>query len=134
MIRNLGNLFEMVGGTAIEMFGEAYAEIKKNIGKIVLLLQILIPVYLAKTCEGIFEMLYLSCIWVFILALLRRIDWRVNRKNKDGLPLPPCRLTEANEDMVYLIPDREEEAVIYLNELEEYLKRRKLIENVEKPM
>lgn len=106
----------------LETVREAKKAIKEELGRIIVILQILFPVLLAVYIEGTVQKLVISCIWIYIMTVLHRLDRRMNRRTEDGMPIPPGRLTICDSaGFIQYADGMEEEAVIYLDELQEYL-------------
>lgn len=98
--------------------------IKESIGKISVVLQILIPVILSVYCTGISQKIVAATVIVYVTCYLKILDCRINRKRKDGFPLPPCQLTETDKDgFVEIKEGCLEAAIIYLSDVEDYIKK-----------
>ena len=106
-----------------ETIREAKKAIREELGRVVIILQILLPVLLAVYVDGTIQKLLLSCVWVYVMTVLHRFDRRINRRTEDGMPIPPGRLTVCDSaGFIQYADGMEEEAVIYLDELQEYLR------------
>ena len=106
-----------------ETIREAKKAIKEELGRIIVMLQILFPVLLAVYIDGTVQKLLLSCVWIYVMTILHRLDRRMNGRTEDGMPIPPGKLTVCDSaGFIQYADGMEEEAVIYLDELQEYLR------------
>lgn len=127
-MRKVEEFVVLLGEVAGGMIADGAKAVKEGLGKIAVLLQIVFPVVLLMVGFEVLDALVLSAVWCFVVACIKRLDARINNRIIDGLPLPPCRLTEGDGTaFISLAEGHEEEAIIYLSELEQYLKRRNLL-------
>lgn len=123
------NVLECIGEITASMMEDVGKTVKEELGKVAVLLQIAIPVLLSINDFSMVEKIVLSCGWVFIVSFLKRMDNKLNNKFMDGFPLPPCKMIDTeSKEFLQIVQGNEEEAVIYLDELERYLKRRGLLD------
>lgn len=99
--------------------------VMESIGKIAVLVQIVFPLIIAISEVTLSQKFLMSCVWVYLVAYMKIVDRRVNRKKKDGFPLPPCQLTTTDkEGFVEIVEGRQEAAIIYLSDVEEWIRKR----------
>lgn len=111
----------------LDLLDDATRAVSESLGKIAFILQIAVPVLISITDTTTPEKIAISAGWVCMAIYLRRLDVHINRKDVSGFPLPPCVLTRVDKaGFVEMIEGREETAIIYLSELEEYIERKNL--------
>lgn len=111
----------------LELVDDMEKALSESIGKIAIVLQILIPVLIGIADATTWERIALSAGWTFIVVYMKRADLKLNRKEKGGFPLPPCKLTKTDKNgFVDIVEGMEEIAIIYLSDLEEYIERKNL--------
>lgn len=96
--------------------------IAKSLGLIVFVIQALFPVVIScmKLSNG--QKIICSVWYVLILMYIRNVSRIKNKKTESGMPLPPYKLTDTDSNgFVEIISGREEVAIIYLSDIEEYI-------------
>lgn len=100
--------------------------IKKGIGKIVLVAEMLLPVVLvyANKDEQNYAVTFLiTCVVLFVLNYIKRVGDKINRSDRKGMPIPK-RYIEEDGGMLLMREKYEQEAIQYLYDLQEYFKKR----------
>lgn len=97
----------------------------KNLNNVVMVIQIIFPVWLVcQNIEPLKAFIYSVAI-VFILAYIRQLYTNVQKHGGKTIPIPRQRFTVLDEDgYIILKNDNAGEAIQYLYELEEYLSNR----------
>ena len=95
----------------------------EELDKIAIVIQILIPIVIAKTDLSTPKMLLVSCVLVVCVKYIREVGYKLNHVTERGLPIPLQRYTEVDENGFIGIKETEtQEAILYLHDVEEYLK------------
>lgn len=117
------NVFADAGMEVMENIGETF---RQSIGGLTLLVQIIFPLLIASMDATTFQKLLVSTVWIYLTTYLVALDRRLNRRDKDGFPLPPCELTKTDKNgFVEITEGHIEDAVIYLSDIEDYIKRKR---------
>lgn len=111
----------------LQTLGELLATFKygliEELDKIAVLLQILIPIVIARTDLSTPKMVVVSCILVVCVKYIREVWYKLNRVTERGFPIPLQRFTERDENGFISIKEEEtQEAMLYLCDVEDYLK------------
>ena len=107
-------------GELLETFKYGLIE---ELDKIAVLLQILIPIVIARTDLSTPKMLVVSCILVVCVKYIREVWYKLNRVTERGFPIPLQRFTDRDENGFISIKEEEtQEAMLYLCDVEDYLK------------
>lgn len=111
----------------LQTFGELLATFKygliEELDKVAVVLQILIPIVIARTDLSIPKMLLVSCVLVVCVKYIREVGYKLNHVTERGFPIPLQRYTEVDENGFIGIKETEtQEAILYLHDVEEYLK------------
>lgn len=111
----------------LQTLGELLATFKygliEELDKIAVLLQILIPIVIARTDLSTPKMLVVSCILVVCVKYIREVWYKLNRVTERGFPIPLHRFTDRDENGFISIREEEtQEAMLYLCDVEDYLK------------
>lgn len=111
----------------LQTLGELLATFKygliEELDKIAVLLQILIPIVIARTDLSTPKMLVVSCILVVCVKYIREVWYKLNRVTERGFPIPLQRFTDRDENGFISIREEEtQEAMLYLCDVEDYLK------------
>ena len=107
-------------GELLETFKYGLIE---ELDKIAVLLQILIPIVIARTDLSTPKMLAVSCILVVCVKYIREVWYKLNRVTERGFPIPLQRFTDRDENGFISIKEEEtQEAMLYLCDVEDYLK------------
>lgn len=111
----------------LQTFGELLATFKygliEELDKVAVVLQILIPIVIARTDLSTPKMLVVSCILAVCVKYIREVWYKLNRVTERGLPIPLHRFTDRDENGFISIREEEtQEAMLYLCDVEDYLK------------
>lgn len=111
----------------LQTLGELLATFKygliEELDKIAVLLQILIPIVIARTDLSTLKMLVVSCVLVACVKYIREVGYKLNHVTERGFPIPLQRFTDKDENGFISIKEEEtQEAMLYLCDVEDYLK------------
>lgn len=108
--------------TAVEMFRSARYALIKELNKVAVILQILIPVVIAGSDYGITGKVVLSACLVCLSRYIIRI-WETLNSTVDGIPIPEKRFTVVDNRGFISLENQDDypELIQYVNELENYL-------------
>ena len=109
--------------TLAELFAALKYGIIEELDKIAIVIQILIPIVIAKTDLSISEMLFVSLGLVVLVKYIKEVGYKLNHVTERGFPIPTQRYTEVDENGFIGIKETEtQEAILYLRDVEDYLK------------
>lgn len=95
----------------------------EELDKVAVVLQILIPIVIARTDLSIPKMLIVSCVLVACVKYIKEVGYKLNHVTERGFPIPLQRFTERDENGFISIREEEtQEAILYLCDVEDYLK------------
>ncbi len=116
-------LLKVIYLSLFEIVMQVAYQIKKNLGNIAVLLQVLIPVVIAKATNNITAMVLLSICFMLIVDLLKKVSSKLNNTTGEGIPVSNKRFMSADKDGFVWLNNQEElpEALQYLYEIESYL-------------
>lgn len=116
-------LLRVIYLSLFEIVMQVVYQIKKNLSNIAVLLQVLIPVVIAKVTNNITVMVLLSICFMLIVDLLKKVSSKLNNTTGEGIPVSNKRFTSADRDGFVWLDNQEElpEALQYLYEIESYL-------------
>lgn len=111
----------------LQTFGELLATFKygliEELDKVAVLIQILIPIVIARTDLSTPKMLVVSCVLVVVVKYIKEVSYKLNHVTERGFPLPMNRFTDKDENGFISIREEDtQEAILYLCEVEDYLK------------
>lgn len=107
--------------------GLKYAIIEE-LDKIATIIQIVIPVVILKATDNIFVMLALSILFTIFAKYVKEVGYKLNNVTDRGFPIPVHRFTKMDEQGFIDIQDEDvEEALLYLCDVEDYLKRKGML-------
>ena len=108
--------------TAVEMFRSARYALIKELNKVAVILQILIPVVIAGSEYGVTGKVVLSACLVCLSRYIIRI-WETLNSTVDGIPIPEKRFTVVDNRGFISLENQDDypELIQYVNELENYL-------------
>ena len=109
--------------TLSELLATLKYGIIEELDKIAIVIQILIPIVIARTDLSTPKMLLVSCVLVVCVKYIREVGYKLNHVTERGFPIPTQRYTEVDENGFIGIKETEtQEAILYLYDVEEYLK------------
>lgn len=111
----------------LQTLAELFAALKygfiEELDKIAIVIQILIPIVIAKTDLSTSEMLLVSLGLVVLVKYIKEVGYKLNHVTERGFPIPTQRYTEVDENGFIGIKETEtQEAILYLRDVEDYLK------------
>lgn len=121
--RKGNSIFVVLLQTLSELLATFKYGLIEELDKIAVLLQILIPIVIARTDLSTPKMLVVSCILVVCVKYIREVWYKLNRVTERGFPIPLQRFTDRDENGFISIREEEtQEAMLYLCDVEDYLK------------
>lgn len=119
-------VFSSAGAAIVEMFAILFYTLKREYRKILGLIQLCIPVFIYWYCDSLLKAFLCSVGLHIALEFFRRYFNKLSNYYNDGFPRHNGRrFTGIYGGMVVLDRVREEEAILYLSEVEDYMERRK---------
>ncbi len=107
--------------------GLKYAIIEE-LDKIATVIQIVIPIVILNVTDNIFAMLSLSILFTIFARYVKEVGYKLNNVTDRGFPIPVHRFTKRDEQGFVDIQDEDvEEALLYLCDVEDYLKRKGML-------
>lgn len=126
--RRKGRVSETLIQTLVELVATLKYGIVEELDKIAVIIQILIPVVIANTSLSIPGMIVVSCLLVMVTKYIKEVGYKLNHVTDRGFPIPIRRFTDKdNEGFVDIKEEDMQEAVLYLCEVEDYLKSKGLL-------
>lgn len=95
----------------------------EELDKVAVVIQVLIPVVIARTDLSLIGMLLVSCVLVICVKYIREVGYKLNHVTERGFPIPLQRYTNRDENgFISLKEEETQEAMLYLCDVEDYLK------------
>lgn len=95
----------------------------EELDKVAVVIQILIPVMIARTDLGVIGMIVVSCVLVACTKYIKEVGYKLNHVTERGFPIPLQRFTHQDENgFISIREDETQEAILYMYDVEEYLK------------
>lgn len=95
----------------------------EELDKVAVVIQILIPVVIARTDLGVIGMIVISCVLVACTKYIKEVGYKLNHVTERGFPIPLQRFTYQDENgFISIKEDETQEAILYLYDVEDYLK------------
>ena len=117
------NVWVVLLQTLAELFAALKYGIIEELDKIAIVIQILIPIVIAKMDLSTSEMLFVSLSLVVLVRYIKEVGYKLNHVTERGFPIPTQRYTEVDENGFIGIKETEtQEAILYLHDVEDYLK------------
>ena len=125
--KNIGRRGNSILIVLLQTFGELLATFKygliEELDKVAVVLQILIPIVIARTDLSTPKMLLVSCVLVVCVKYILEVGYKLNHVTERGFPIPLQRFTDRDENGFISIKEEEtQEAMLYLCDVEDYLK------------
>lgn len=109
--------------TLAELFATLKYGLVEELDKIAIVIQVLIPIVIARTDLSTPKMLIVSCVLVVCVKYIREVGYKLNHVTERGFPIPLQRFTDRDENGFISIKEEEtQEAMLYLCDVEDYLK------------
>lgn len=121
----------------IETMKELLSMIKygivEELDKIAVIVQIAFPVMLVYFQMGVLQTLLLSMIFTFVIKYIKEVSYKLNNVNERGFPISNTRYTNVDDNgFISIKEELQQESVLYLYEIEEYLKKKGLLKGMDK--
>lgn len=111
--------------TLAELFATLKYGLVEELDKIAIVIQVLIPIVIARMDLSTPKMLIVSCVLVVCVKYIREVGYKLNHVTERGFPIPLQRFTDRDENGFISIKEEEtQEAMLYLCDVEDYLKRK----------
>lgn len=125
--KNRGSKGNSILIVLLQTFGELLATFKygliEELDKVAVVLQILMPIVIARTDLSTPKMLLVSCVLVVCVKYIQEVGYKLNHVTERGFPIPLQRFTDRDENGFISIKEEEtQEAMLYLCDVEDYLK------------
>lgn len=109
--------------TLAELFATLKYGLVEELDKIAIVIQVLIPIVIAKMDLSTPKMLIVSCVLVVCVKYIREVGYKLNHVTERGFPIPLQRFTDRDVNGFISIKEEEtQEAMLYLCDVEDYLK------------
>ena len=108
--------------TINEMLHLAKHTLVKEMNKVAVLIQILIPVILSGIETNIFVLFVISALLYIVIAYVKEISYKLNSTTTKGIPIPYKPFIKTDGEVININEEDMEEAMLYLADVEEYLK------------
>lgn len=114
--------------TVKELCSTFRCEFVEELGKIAVIMQIIIPVVIAKAGSNMIEMILISCGLTIAVKYIKEVGYKLNHVTEQGFPVPVKRFTNVDRNGFIDIKEEDtQEAILYLCDVEDYLKRKGLL-------
>lgn len=121
-------LFEAVGSSFNETVIQARNWLVGHFEELVCIIYIILPYVLIKSHIGELESIVVTLVVVFILNFVTKVKHKLKNETKDGFPISEHRYTVKDTDGIVSIKEQDtQEAILYLCDVEDYLRRKGLI-------
>lgn len=117
-----------VADTTREFSYRFYNTLIKELGHLSTIFLLIVPLLIVCITSDKRVMLILSCVFVLCSHFVKEVGYKLNGETNRGVPIPPLRFTEKDENgIIHINSDYQQEAIVYLCNVEEYLEKRGLI-------
>lgn len=117
------NVVQVMKKTLKEMLITFRYGVIEELDKISIAIQILIPVLIARSGLNLIGMLLVSICVMAFTKYIKEVSYKLNHVTERGFPIPTHRYTRVDENGFVGIEEEEtQEAILYLLEVEQYLK------------
>lgn len=124
----MNKLFGAVASSAKETIAQARNWLVGHFEELVCIIYILLPYVLIKSHIRALESIVITLVVVFILNFVTRVKHKMRNETKDGFPVSEYRYTVKDTDGIVSIKEQDtQEAILYLCDVEDYLRRKGLI-------
>lgn len=121
-------LFEAVGSSFNETVIQARNWLVGHFEELVCIIYIVLPYVLIKSHIGALESIVVTLVVVFILNFITKVKHKLKNETKEGFPVSEYRYTVKDTDGIVSIREQDtQEAILYLCDVEDYLRRKGLI-------
>ena len=120
-------IMDILLSTLLELLLDIKYEFIESLDKIAIVIQVLIPVILSRVDCGIVIILIVSILFTLSVRYIKEVSYKINNVTDRGFPVPSKRYTNVDENgFIGVEEDLMQEAILYLFEIEEYIKRKGL--------
>lgn len=120
-------IMDILLSTLLELLLDIKYGFIESLDKIAIVVQVLIPVILSRMDCGIVIILILSILFTLSVKYIKEVSYKINNVTERGFPVPSKRYTNVDENgFIGVEEDLTQEAILYLFEVEEYIKRKGL--------
>ena len=121
-------LFEAVGSSFTETVSQARNWLVGHFEELICIIYIILPYVLIKSHIGALESIVVTLVVVFILNFVTKVKHKLKNETKDGFPISEYRYTVKDTDGIVSIREQDtQDAILYLCDVEDYLRRKGLI-------
>lgn len=108
--------------TIKEMLHIAKHTLVKEMNKIAILIQVLIPVILSGIETNVFVLFGISSLLYVVVVYIKEISYKLNSTTTKGMPIPYKSFINTDGEVININEEDMEEAMLYLADVEEFLK------------
>lgn len=120
-------IMDILLSTLLELLLDIKYGFIESLDKIAIVIQVLIPVILSRMDCGVVIILIVSILFTLFVRYIKEVSYKINNVTERGFPVPSKRYTNVDENgFVGVEEDLTQEAILYLFEVEEYIKRKGL--------
>lgn len=120
-------IMDILLSTLLELLLDIKYGFIESLDKIAIVIQVLIPVILSRVDCGIVIILIVSILFTLSVRYIKEVSYKINNVTERGFPVPSKRYTNVDENgFIGVEEDLMQEAILYLFEVEEYIKRKGL--------
>lgn len=124
----MNKLFEAVASSTKETIVQARNWFVGHFEELIGIIYIVLPYVLIKSHIGALESIVVTLVVVFILNFVTKVKHRLKNETKEGFPISEYRYTVKDADGIVSIKEHDtQEAILYLCDVEDYLRRKGLI-------
>ena len=124
----MNKLFEAVASSTKETIVQARNWIVGHFEELVCIIYILLPYVMIKSHIDALESIIITLVVVFMLNFVTRVKHKLKNETKEGFPISEYRYTIKDTDGIVSIREQDaQEAILYLCDVEDYLRRKGLI-------
>lgn len=124
----MNKLFEAVASSSKETIVQARNWLVGHFEELICIIYIILPYVLIKRHIGALESIVITLAVVFILNFVTKVKHKLKNETKEGFPISEHRYTVKDTDGIVSINEQDtQEAILYLCDVEDYLRRRGLI-------
>lgn len=124
----MNKLFEAVASSSKETIVQARNWLVGHFEEIICIIYIILPYVLIKSHIEALESIVITLAVVFILNFVTKVKHKLKNETKEGFPISEHRYTVKDTDGIVGIKEQDtQEAILYLCDVEDYLRRKGLI-------
>lgn len=124
----MNKLFEAVASSSKETIVQARNWLVGHFEELICIIYIILPYVLIKSHIGALESIVVTLVVVFILNFITKVKHKLKNETKEGFPVSEYRYTVKDTDGIVSIREQDtQEAILYLCDVEDYLRRKGLI-------